>query len=162
MTGRLSPEQESLDRPITTTGQLLAEGRTPEMFFREMIIACGFQKEMEVRTFGDVSKDNLQTYLELFTQKAAFKERVKRMGIIRDAEAATVASAFASVQAALRDARLPTPQQLNSLEGSPLAIAAFILPNCNDAGMLEDLCLAAAAEAEQGQPGAALPCVDEF
>lgn len=81
---RMSPEQLSLDRPINTTGQLLVEGRVPEMFFREMVSAYGWTDATEVRTFGDVSKDNLQTYLELLTQKAVFKERVKRIGIIRD------------------------------------------------------------------------------
>jgi hypothetical protein len=162
MTGRLNPEQQSLDRPITTAGQLLVEGRTPEMFFREMVAACELQNAIEARTFGDVSKDNLQAYLEIFTQKAAFKERVKRLGIIRDAEAASAASAFSSVQAALREAGLPTPLQLNCLEGSPLRVAVFILPNCKEAGMLEDLCLTAATEVEQGLSGAVLPCIDDF
>src|SRR5258707_15135307 len=44
---RLSPEQESLDRRITTDGQLLVEGRVPEMFFREMIAACGLANAVE-------------------------------------------------------------------------------------------------------------------
>src|SRR6266705_3470678 len=117
---RMSPEQLSLDRPITTSGQLLVEGRVPEMFFREMISACGMADAVEVRTFGDVSKENLQTYLELLTQKAAFKERVKRIGIVRDAEDATATAAFQSVQAALRGAQLPVSAAMNILEGSPL------------------------------------------
>ena len=56
-----SPEQQSLDRPITTAGQLLVEGRVPEMFFREMVSACGCADAVEVRTFGDINKHNLQT-----------------------------------------------------------------------------------------------------
>src|SRR5438477_6085463 len=94
-------EQQSLDRPITTPGQLLVEGRVPEMFFREMIAAWGFESSIEVRTFGDISKDNLQTYLEVFTQKAAFKEQVRRLGVVRDAESSSASSAFQSVQTAL-------------------------------------------------------------
>lgn len=157
-----TPEQQSLERPITTAGQLLVEGRVPEMFFREMITACGFQGAVEVRTFGDVSKDNLQTYLEIFCQKAAFKERVNRIGIIRDAEKFTADAAFQSVQAALRDANLYVPKVINDLQGSPLGVGVFILPNCQAAGMLEDLCLTAIAETEQRQSGGVLPCVDEF
>ena len=158
-------EQQSFDRPITTPGQLLVEGRVPEMFFREMIVACGCESSLEVRTFGDISKDNLQTRLELFTQKAAFKERVKRLGVVRDAESSSANSAFQSVQAALRDAQLPVPIRMKDLEGNPLSVGVFILPNCQDSGMLEGLCLAAVAEseqAEQAQLGALLPCVDEF
>ncbi len=157
-----TPEQQSLERPITTTGQLLVEGRVPEMFFREMIIACDLQASVEVRTFGDVNKENLQTYLEIFTQKAAFKERVKSLGIIRDAESSDANGAFQSVQAALRDAQLPVPTRIKELEGSPVGVGIFILPNCLDAGMLEDLCLTAIAETEQHESGGVLPCVDEL
>jgi hypothetical protein len=159
---RLSPEQESLERAISTPGQLLVEGRVPEMFFREMIAACGLADAIEARTFGDLSKNNLQTYLELLTQKATFKERVKRVGIIRDAEGSNATAAFQSVQAALQGAKLPIPAAMNNLERSPLAIGVFILPNCGDAGMLESLCLAAIAEVEKSKTDGVLPCVDEF
>jgi hypothetical protein len=155
-------EQRSLERPITTGGQLLVEGRVPEMFFREMVSAFELANLVEVRTFGDIGKENLQTYLELFTQKAQFKEQVSRLGIIRDAERAPASSAFQSVQAALQGAQLPVPEAVNKLEGSPLAVGVFILPNCSDAGMLETLCLSAVTEVEKAQPASVLPCVDEF
>src|SRR5262245_20985199 len=58
-----SPEQKSLERPLTAEGQLLVEGRVPEMFFREMIDAYGLVSRVEVRTFGDISKSNLQPIL---------------------------------------------------------------------------------------------------
>lgn len=157
-----SPESLSLERPIQAAGQLLVEGRVPEMFFREMVAAYGLASAVEVRTFGDISKGNLQTYLELLTQKAAFKERVKRLGIIRDAEAASAAVAFQSVQAALMGARLPVPSAMKILEGSPLAMGVFILPDCQEVGMLESLCLAAVAEVEKTKSDGVLPCVDEF
>src|SRR5437867_4189474 len=131
----MSPEQLSLDRPITTAGQLLVEGRVPEMFFREMVSAYSWTDAIEVRTFGDISKDNLQTYLELLTQKAVFKEKVERIGIIRDAEESTAAAAFQSVQTALRGAQLPVPGAMKNWEGGPLAVGVFILPNCQHAGM---------------------------
>src|SRR5438445_11874862 len=129
MTSRIAPEKLSLDRLITTAGQLLVEGRVPEMFFREMLVAYGFVGVVEVRTFGDVSKENLQTYLEVFAQKAAFKERVTRLGVIRDAEQSSAGSAFQGVQAALQGAGLPVPNALTALEGTPLAVEIFILPN---------------------------------
>jgi hypothetical protein len=162
VTSQISPEKLSLDRPITTAGQLLVEGRVPEMFFREMIAAYGLLSAVEVRTFGDVSKENLQTYLEVFAQKAVFKEKVTRLGVIRDAERSSAASAFQSVQAALRGAGLPVPNAINGLEGTPLAVGIFILPDCEGPGMLEDLCLHAIAEAESSATTAFLPCVDEF
>lgn len=127
-----------------------------------MVAACNLENSIEVRTFGDVGKDNLQTYLEIFTQKPAFKQHVKRLGIIRDAEKKAAASALQSVQAALQGARIAPPSQMNKLEGSPLSIGIYILPNCRDVGMLEDLCLAAASEVEQGLPSSVFECVDDF
>ena len=159
---RGSPERLSLERPITTASQLLVEGRVPEMFFREFVTVTGLTAVIEVRTFGDIGKSGLQTYLELLTQKAPFKELVKRLGVVRDAEASNAVSAFQSVQAALRGAQLPIPSELKRLEGNPLATGIFILLNCSDTGMLESLCLAAIAEAEQTRADAVLPCVDEF
>ena len=153
-------ENASLEREITTAGQLLVEGRVPEMFFREMVAAYDLKDLVEVRTFGDIGKDNLQTYLEIFTQKPGFKQKVKRLGIIRDAENNPADSAFQSVRASLRGALLPVPGEMNQLEGAPLSLAVFILPNCQDAGMLETLCLTSAKEVEQIRD--IFPCLDEF
>jgi len=61
----------------------------------------------------------------------------------------------------MQGAQLPVPGRMRDLEGNPLSVGVFILPNCQDSGMLEGLCLAAVAESEQAQIGAFLPCVDE-
>ena len=158
----VGPEKQSLDRPITTPGQLLVEGRVPEIFFRELIQFCDLTKSVEVRTFGDINKRNLQTYLEIFTAKAAFKDHVRFMGVIRDAEAKPAHAAFQSVQDALRGAGMEIPPEVGNFHGSPLSIGVFILPNCRDAGMLETLCLQAAEESEETSKTKLLPCVDDF
>lgn len=157
---RQTPEQLSLNRPIKAPAQLLVEGRVPEMFFRELVKTTGLETAIEVRTFGDIHKDNLQTFLELFCTRAAFKENVTRLGIIRDAENKEASAAFQSVCASLRSARLPTPEAMAQVSHGTLRVGVFILPNCNDAGMLESLCLQAASEDAPSR--AVLPCVDEF
>ena len=123
-----SLEQQSLDRPILFPGQLIVEGRGPEMVFREMVSHLGIQ--LDVRTFGEANKRNLQAWLELFSQKAAFKEQVVRIGIVRDAEATNAVRAFQSVQSSLSAAKLAVPNKMNAVEGSPLGVGVFILPNC--------------------------------
>src|SRR5205085_1125845 len=85
-------EQKSIDRPIRPAAQLLVEGHTAEIFFWEMVERVGLDNCVDVRTFGDVTKNALQTYLELFTSKAAFKEKVTKLAIIRDAETNTAES----------------------------------------------------------------------
>lgn len=165
-------ERKSLERPIKAAGQLLVEGRVPEMFFREMVAAYGLADAVEVRSFGDVSKDTLQTYLGLFCQKATFRERVQRLGIIRDAEANLAAGAFASVRSAIEGFNLenpsfalPVPNQLGiaaSLKPARPQVSVFVLPDCVRSGMLETLCLEAVAEHELTATSKVLPCVREF
>lgn len=157
---RQTPEMLSLNRPIKAPAQLLVEGRVPEMFFRELIVAVGLEGAIEARTFGEITKSNLQTCLEFFAAKAAFKENVTSLGIIRDAEDKEASAAFQSVCASLGAARLPTPEVMAQMSVGPLRVGVFILPNCNDAGMLESLCLQAASEDAPSR--AVLPCLDEF
>jgi hypothetical protein len=87
---------------------------------------------------------------------------VKRLGIVRDAEKGTATSAFKSIQAALSSVNLSVPSHMNRLEGVPLGVSIFVLPNCQDSGMLEDLCTQAIIESELGRTDAIVPCVDEF
>lgn len=157
---RLTPEQESIERPITAPAQLLVEGRTSEMFFREFVGDLGLRERIDVRTFGSTSA--LQPYLELFAAKAVFKEKVASLAIIRDAEKHPAAIAFQSICSVLSQAKLPVPAVMSNFTGAPLRVGVYVLPNCSGAGMLETLCLEAAAECEANSPTKLLPCVDGF
>lgn len=155
-------ESESLNkRPIKAKGQLLVEGRTPEIFFLKLIQHLGLEDQVEVRTFGDVGKNTLQTYLEIFTQKSDFKERVTALGIIRDAESGSAVGAFQSVCASVTGAGLSVPNTLSSFDGSPLRTGIYILPDNNASGMLESLIWQAAQETDATN-GNVLPCVERF
>ncbi len=163
MTAKVAtPEQRSLEREIRTEAQLVVEGRGPEMFFREMVEVMGLSSSIEVRTFGDMTSRNLRTWLEVFTQKPAFKATVRRLAIIRDAETAAASAAFESVQSTLRALNLAAPEELATFTQRPLSIGVFILPNCHESGMLESLCLEAIREASQPGGPDLLDCVDEF
>ncbi|MCI0535814.1 MAG: hypothetical protein L0Z50_11370 [Verrucomicrobiales bacterium] len=155
-------ERKSIERPIRIAAQLLVEGRTPEIFFRELVQQVGLGDRIDVRTFGDIAKDTLQTYLELFSSKAAFKERVTRLAIIRDAEGKQAESGFQSICVALLGAKLPVPSAMAAFTELPLQVGVYVLPDCSRVGMLETLCLEAAAECEMASPAKLLLCVDQF
>ena len=130
--------QASLQRPIQTPKQLLVEGRTAEMFFREWIEATKLNHSMEARNFG--SNANLTGYLRTFSSAREFREKVNALGVIRDAEAGPAANAFQSVCASLKAAGLTSPAALGAYgEGTPRT-GVFILPDCHQPGMLETLC----------------------
>jgi len=152
-------EAASLERPIKAPNQLLVEGKTSEMFFRELIAHERLADRIDVRSFGSIQKEHLQTYLEVFSQKPDFKNKVRSLGIVRDAEEGTAEDAFRSVSSALTDAHLEAPPALFSFSQGEIKTGIFILPDNNSSGMLENLVLDAATESD---PAGILPCVDSF
>lgn len=157
---QLSAEQSSADRQISAPAQLLVEGRTPEIFFREFIDELQLRDRVDVRTFGSIS--DLQSYLGVFATKAAFKEKVIKLGIIRDAEEGSAKAAFQSVCSSLKNSKLPMPDGMQCFSPTSPSVGIYILPDCDRAGMLETLCLEAAEECEAESGKKILPCVEKL
>ena len=170
---RPSPEQLSLGRDIRTPGIILSEGRTLEMFLRELIEKdLRLKDQVEARTFGEKEAANLKLFLNAFATKAEFRQRVRRLGIIRDAEADAASKAFESVVSAIEGFNeenpsfaLPVPDRiaaLTSVQEKRPQVGVFVLPDCTRPGMLETLCLEAIEEMERSARAKLLPCVNEF
>jgi len=128
----------SLGRPIQATKQLLVEGRTPEIFFREWVEALELEGDAEVRDYGSLA--DLTPYLKVFTSYKDFRELVSSVAIIRDAEDKPATFAFDSVCAALRAVGLPCPTCPASFSNGMPRTGIFVLPDCQQSGMLETLC----------------------
>ena len=126
------------DRPVQAPKQLLVEGRTDEMFFREFVEAMGLRNQLEVRDFGSV--DDLAAFLRHFAGLKEFRERVVSLGVIRDAESKPAIAGFQAVCACLRKAGLAPPDAIGSVSGSTPRVGVYILPDCQLPGMLETLC----------------------
>jgi hypothetical protein len=140
----LTPEHLSMARPIKASKQLLVEGRTPEIFFREWVKALHMEAAVDVRTFGSVT--DLTDFLRLFSGRPEFRESVVSLGIVQDAETRTVNDTFQSVCASLTHANLERPVECGHFsEGKPRT-GVFILPDCEQRGMLETLCWSALEE----------------
>jgi hypothetical protein len=150
--------QDSLRRQIRTPKQLLVEGRTAEMFFREWIEAIGLEEEIEARDFGSIS--NLTEYLKVFAALRDVREKVIAIGIVRDAEQDPPAAVFQSVCLSFAAAKLTPPAALNRTSDQAPRTGVFVLPDCKRAGMLETLCW----EALQNDPKFAgqLECVAAY
>jgi hypothetical protein len=134
-----TPEEGSLNRPITAPCQLLVEGRTPEIFFRKMT-DDRFPGSVDVRTFGSV--DDLGIRLRSLSKNVDFREKVSVVGIIRDAESGPAVDAFASVCRTVRDCGFAPPLELGKLSSNgDKRFGAFVLPDNKSEGMLETLAL---------------------
>lgn len=145
-THALSPE------PLSFPTLLLVEGRDTFECVQRLIKNIGLQG-IDVRNFGGVN--DLPKYLKALPKISGFNV-IASIGIIRDAESGTARSAFDAVCGSLRAAGLQPPKEMNQKTTTPPTTSVFILPNCSDSGMLEDLCLGAVKEHPT------MPCVDEF
>jgi hypothetical protein len=82
---------------------------------------------------------------------------IKNIGFVRDAEDREAAAAFQSICSVLNDYNLPCPTQIGKvIEQDGKKANIFIMPNNNDCGMLENLCIASIRETD------IFNCVDCF
>jgi hypothetical protein len=148
----------SLERPIKAPKQLLVEGRTPEIFFREWVEAIGLKGQLEVRDY--LSLNDLTPFLKLFTGYKEFREIVTSVAIVRDAEANPASSAFDSVCAVLRTVNLPCPDTFAAFSSGTPRTGIFVLPDCRNPGMLETLCWSVLQADPKSAPH--LQCVTDY
>ncbi len=128
--------------PISYSKVLLVEGRDAFEFFKAMLRHLGLLSEIEIRNFGGV--DELADYLDALMITPGFSG-VTSLGIVRDAET-DADSAFRSVCSALMKSGYRVPSQPTTVvDGSP-NVSVFILPDCVNPGMIENLCLQAVAD----------------
>lgn len=125
-----------MNKPITITQSklLLGEGKEEELFFTELLKYMGINN-IEIVTYN--GKDNLSNYLKTLQLIPGFADLIS-LGITRDADN-NKDTAFQSVYTALKNNNLPTPE--TNQKENKLSSKIFILPNNNEPGMLEDLCI---------------------
>ena len=87
-------------------------------------------------TSGDVN--DLRDFLPALVDAPGFKETVRSVGIVRDAET-SAESALQSIQSSLRNAGLETPDSPRKRISADPAVTVLILPDGSRSGMLETL-----------------------
>jgi len=99
-------------------------------------------------------EQGLKSYLRTLVVRPGYLDVVS-LGITRDADN-SAQSAFQSVCNSLNRASLPVPSQPREIVGDNPQVSVMILPDSQNTGMLEDLCLAAV------ETDPVLQCVDEY
>ena len=133
--------------------QLAVEGNDQRNFF-EAFVDHHSVPNIQVQNFGGVN--DLSGFLLALTDAPGFTETVRRLGIVRDAEACAV-SAFQSVLTSLRRANLPLPRKpLDRTDTRKPDTIVLILPDSSRQGMLETLLCESFAGGEEDR------CIDVF
>ena len=137
---------------INKDKQLLVDGNDASWFFSALLQELSIA-EIQIQNYG--GNDELRGFLKQFSKAPGFSERVKSLGIVRDAEN-TPKGAFQSVLSALRTAKLPVPKSPSKLTNTRPQVSVFIVPDAQTNGMLETICL----RSVEDDP--AISCIDEY
>ena len=130
---------------------LIGEGKEEVDFFTAFLTHLNIT-DVQVEQYG--GKQELPSYLKTLVVRPDY-QNVVSLGITRDADN-SAQSAFQSVCSSLNRASLPVPSQPGEIVGDTPQVSVMILPDGQNKGMLEDLCLAAV------EIDPVLQCVDEY
>lgn len=132
--------------PLTLSKVLLVEGSTPLHFFEALLQDIGIADQIEIRDFRGIRQ--LKSAVHALASSAEFKTLVDSVGVIRDAEDDRDA-AYASARHALDTAGLDS-------SNPDVSTAIYILPDDQNPGMIETLCLDAI------RSDAVFSCIEQF
>jgi hypothetical protein len=120
---------------------LAVEGNDEKNFFEALLKTMNIPNVQIIDVCG---KDNFKNKFPVYMQSEGALKKIKNIGFVRDAEQLEATSAFDSICSVLHKYALPCPTELCKLvEDNGKKVNVFIMPNNNDCGMLEDLCIAA-------------------
>lgn len=143
----MAPETLKIEKSIL----LIVEGKEEELFIGALFDHLELSN-IQVMPIG--GKTNLRSNLEALKRSPRFSN-VRCLGIVRDADLDPT-GAFQSVCSALDNAGLPKPNQLLELTLSNPRVVVMILPDGQNPGMLEDVCLASVTD------DPAIPCLEQY
>ena len=129
-----------MDKNITIKSNMLlaVEGKDESNFFKTLL---EYENIQGVQIIDIGGKDKFSIEFRLLRNLENFSN-ITKLAFVRDAEENNASSAFQSICDILKKYNLPCPQKINeTTENSKPIVGVFIMPNNNNAGMLEDLCL---------------------
>lgn len=116
---------------------LAVEGKDECNFFDELLKNININN-IQLIDIGGI--DKFKYHIPLLIKSDGFT-KVEVIGFIRDAEKNQASSAFNSICNILRRNKLTPPSSIRNTSINKPKIGIFIMPNNQDSGMLEDLCL---------------------
>jgi hypothetical protein len=126
---------------IESENVLAVEGNDEKNFFEVLLRTMNIPNVQIIDVGG---KDNFKNKFPVYIQSEGALAKIKNIGFVRDAEQLEAKSAFDSICSVLQKYALPCPTDLRKIiKDNDKKVNIFIMPNNNNCGMLEDLCIAA-------------------
>lgn len=132
---------------------ILVEGKDEVNFFEKLTAELDIRAQ--IFDVGGVNKFPTENGFEAIKNLDGY-ESVKILAIVRDADN-DLQAAFESVRNVLIKYKVPTPENIGEfVDNGKMKVGIYIMPDCENAGMLEDLCL----KSVENKP--VIKCVDGF
>lgn len=141
-----------MPRTISQSKLIAAEGKATKLLTEHYLRHLGVQG-IQVEDFG--GHPSFSAQVRAVRALSGFERNVQSFAIVRDAED-DAAAAFQSVCDALAAANLPIPNALGAKAAGHPDVSVFVLPNNEEGGMLETLCVRSVAS----DPAA--KCVEDY
>ena len=133
---------------------LAVEGKDEKNFFDALLKKLMITNVQIIDVGG---KDNFKNKFSVYLQSDRALDIIKNIGFIRDAEDLEAETAFQSICSVLNNYSLPCPTKIGKvIEYNGKKVNIFIMPNNNDCGILENLCITSIIETD------IFKCVDCF
>jgi hypothetical protein len=124
-------------KKIEKAKQLLVDGDDAFSFFTNFLGHLDIS-DIQIQNYG--GNDELNGFLKAFCKAPGFQEKLKSIGVVRDAEK-NPKSAFQSVNGLLKKVKLPIPKKPSEITNTKPCVSVYILPDAKTKGMLETICL---------------------
>jgi hypothetical protein len=140
--------------PLSRFKILIVEGRDDCNFFRYFLKKLDLLNDIQI--FYTEGKSNLNGSIEsLVLQEPFVSKRIVSMGIVQDADG-NAKKTFDDVVEILKKNDLPTPRIPFDVTSTKPKISILIMPNSDDAGEIEDLCLTSIEDTNE------MKCVNQY
>lgn len=125
-------------KEIVSSSLLMVEGKDECNFFKALFVVLGIN-HVQIEDMG--GKDRFDAAIRAFSKMQGFDDIVN-IGFVRDAENTPASAAFMSICGSLQHIDLQPPATIGKVEKiCDRKIGIFIMPNNNNPGMLETVCL---------------------
>lgn len=145
-------QKTSKNITIETEKILLVEGYDEELFLKK------FLKHISIEDVQIINVEGKDKFKPIFTSLVGIENftNIKNFGFIRDAEENPAKSAFDSLCDVIKEENILIPKKCGKIEtNEKMKVGIFIMPDNQNSGMLEDLCLNSINEELKN-------CIDDF
>ena len=151
MTVEMRSSKSSIEKPVA----IAVEGKDYRYMLKSQVDDAPDLQDVELWDFMEIGRGKLSRWLSMFRTLEGFENRVRAIGVIRDAED-NAAGMADSIKSAFGNNGFPIPDGPMVVTSGRPAVGFLLIPDGADSGCLEHAVLQAAS------PDLPMQCVEQY